>query len=126
MCYVTLQSNSFMDKVINFRSTQRKIVTCCNTQAEEIDHLISQQLTAMKAVRLKCFLLQSKNEIATTTDCLNKRQISYSKWPHLLLQNILTEREQCETILEDEKGLTVQRMEQFNQPCSVCNINVLY
>ena len=80
----TARRQYFMDKVINFRSLQCKIVTCCNTQAEEIDHLISQQPTAMEAVRLKCFL-QSKNENAITTDCLDKQQVSYSKWPHLLL-----------------------------------------
>ena len=46
-------------------------------QAQEINHLISQQPTAMEAVRLKCFL-QSKRPGLTTsaTEYLNQRQVS--------------------------------------------------
>lgn len=48
-------------------------------QTEEIGHLISQQPTAMEAVRLKCFLQSNTHQNTTTvTDKLNKRQVSYS------------------------------------------------
>ncbi|XP_065897936.1 protein LKAAEAR1-like isoform X2 [Dysidea avara] len=62
-------------------------------KAQEINHLISQQPSAMEAVRLKCFLQpQNPGLTANATVYLNQRQ-----------------RERCEAILEDEKGLTVTR-----------------
>lgn len=68
-----------------------KRITYERSKLDEIRHLIASQPSSIEAVRLKC-LLQPPLRLAEPQEFLAKH-----------------ERERCEALLEDEKGLTINR-----------------